>query len=100
MNVYTFDVICESQDFNHDEEFLLKEDAEFEIIHRQKNIESKDREIKILREALECVIDWHSDNIQNNKEAGYKAFSTLQHDVYIATKEALAEIDKMNKVVP
>jgi len=28
VKVYTFDEICESQDFNHDQEFTLKEDLE------------------------------------------------------------------------
>lgn len=84
---------------NHREE--LKDEYHYPnsvVYGLNDKIESKDKEIKILREALECVIDWHNDNIQNNKEAGYKAFSTLQYDVYIATKEALAEIDKMKGV--
>ncbi len=38
MNIYTFDFICESQDFNHDEEFVLKNELDTEIINRQTKI--------------------------------------------------------------
>lgn len=38
MQVYTFDFICECQDFNHNEEFVLKEDLDSEMESKQKEI--------------------------------------------------------------
>ena len=49
MQVYTFDFICECQDFNHNEEFVLKEDLDSEIESKQKEITAlKSREKKLV----------------------------------------------------
>ena len=49
MQVYTFDFICECQDFNHNEEFVLKEDLDSEMESKQKELTTlKDREKKLV----------------------------------------------------
>ena len=40
MQVYTFDFLVDSQDFNHNEEFVLREDLDSELELRQKEIQS------------------------------------------------------------
>ena len=58
MQVYTFDFICECQDFNHNEEFVLKEDLDSEMESKQKEITTlKEREKKLVELVNNVVKD-------------------------------------------
>lgn len=70
MNTYTFDFLTESQDFDHNETFVLESDMIQECSHRQKQIEQLKQQLEScqnelsgisgqLKEAVE-VIHWYA----------------------------------------
>ena len=69
MQIYTFDFICECQDFNHNEEFVLKEDLDSEMESKQKEIQSIKKMIvearSIYFEGLEDGSLWVKINANN-----------------------------------
>lgn len=63
MQVYTFDFICECQDFNHNEEFVLKEDLDSEMESKQKEIHSLKKMIIEARPFLQYLVDTKKDSL-------------------------------------
>ena len=63
MQVYTFDFICECQDFNHNEEFVLKEDLDSEMESKQKEIQSLKKMIVEARPFFQYLVDTKKDSL-------------------------------------
>ena len=56
------------------------------------DLKNAEDEVQSLRSALKFVLDWHTQNKENNERTGMKGcvlYPTLQHDIYIEVKQAL-----------